>query len=493
LGRDALKGKEVDRAIAEFNAGLKLSPDTTALFYLGQAYQLKGDKPSALKAYADSLALDANGPVAADVRKAQAELQASAAAPSPKQITEAQKLLKGLGVYAGPEDGKSGAKTEAAVKSFQRENGIAADGVLGEALLAKLRSVASDRRAKAEAYFRDGLAALKANNASGAIGGFEAGLKLASDAEAEFYLGEALRVKGDTAEALKHYKRSVEIDPHSKVAGNARDKQTMLGSASSNLSPPAASAREVGASFRDCSDCPEMVVIPAGSFTMGAATGEEEREGVQQDNRGRSEPRHDVRVKGFAAGRYEVTFAEWDACVAAGGCSERAEDKGWGRGNRPVMNVNWNDAKQYVAWLSRKTGKWYRLLTEAEWEYAARAGTTSARYWGEAIGSGNANCDGCGSQWDNRQTAPVGSFKPNAFGLHDMLGNVWEWVEDCWNGNYMGAPTDGSAWQAGQCGQRVLRGGSWFYDPRFVRAAYRHWFVTAVRGIVIGFRVARTE
>ena len=124
--------------------------------------------------------------------------------------------------------------------------------------------------------------------------------------------------------------------------------------------------------------------------------------------------------------------------------------------------MSWNDAKLYVRWLSRKTEQRYRLLTEAEWEFVARAGMTSARYWGADIGRNNANCNDCGSRWDDRQTAPVGSFEPNAFGLHDVLGNVWEWVEDCWNDSYAGAPADGTAWTSGDCRRRVLRGGSWF-------------------------------
>lgn len=167
-----------------------------------------------------------------------------------------------------------------------------------------------------------------------------------------------------------------------------------------------------GRSFRDCENCPEMVLIPPGSFIVGMAGSQQEKTVSQP----------------FAAGKYEVTFAEWDACVADGGCDgHRPDDQGWGRGRQPVINVNWDDARQYVRWLSQKTGNNYRLLTETEWEYAARAGTTTAYPWGDEIGSGNANCNGCGSQWDNRQPAPVGSFRANAFGLYDMNGNVCEW------------------------------------------------------------------
>jgi formylglycine-generating enzyme required for sulfatase activity len=157
-----------------------------------------------------------------------------------------------------------------------------------------------------------------------------------------------------------------------------------------------------------------------------------------------------------------------------------------------VINVNWDDAQHFVAWLWRITGKPYRLLSEAEWEYAARAGSTTAYYWGDAIGKGNANCIACGSRWDNRQTAPVGSFTANPFGLHEMHGNVWEWVEDCWHDGYTGAPSDGSAWISGDSEYRVLRGGSWFNIPQGLRSAYRYKYSSANRFHLIGLRVGRT-
>jgi formylglycine-generating enzyme required for sulfatase activity len=187
-----------------------------------------------------------------------------------------------------------------------------------------------------------------------------------------------------------------------------------------------------------------------------------------------------------------VTFAEWDACVAAGACA-KASDSGWGHGKQPVINVSWDDAKQYIGWLSRITGKEYRLLTEAEWEYAARAGTTTTYSWGDEIGKDNANCDGCGSQWANKQTAPVGSFKPNAFGLYDMHGNVIEWVEDPYHGSYGDAPVDGSAWlQDANASSRVVRGGSWNLQPNSLRAAFRNGLPTVNRLNAFGFRLART-
>ena len=228
---------------------------------------------------------------------------------------------------------------------------------------------------------------------------------------------------------------------------------------------------------------PEMVVIPGGSFRMGCVSG--------QDCYDNEHPVHTVRVGSFELSKYEVTFEQYDRFTAATGRNP-AGDSGWGRWRRPVINVSWEDTVAYVRWLSGQTGERYRLPSEAEWEYAARAGSVTAYSWGNEIGRNRANCDGCGSQWDNRQTAPVGSFGPNGWGLHDMHGNVWEWVQDCWNGSYGGAPSDGSAWERGDCSQRVLRGGSWINLPRYLRSAYRNWITTTSRYVIDGFRVART-
>jgi formylglycine-generating enzyme required for sulfatase activity len=196
--------------------------------------------------------------------------------------------------------------------------------------------------------------------------------------------------------------------------------------------------------------------------------------------------------KPFAAGKFEVTFEAWDACVAEGGCKHKPGDMGWGRGSRPVINVSWDDIeREYLPWLRRQTGHAYRLLTEAEWEYAAWAGLSSHRFaWGSD--NHNANCRGCGSIWDNNQTAPVGSFKPNEFGLSDMHGNVWEWVVDCYQSNYSDAPVDGSARVSERCESRTVRGGSWRSDASDVRATNRDGVRATTRIDFIGFRVART-
>ena len=249
-------------------------------------------------------------------------------------------------------------------------------------------------------------------------------------------------------------------------------------------------------SFQDCDVCPEMVVIPAGGYEMGSPEWEEGRSK-------REGPLHPVTISApLAVGVYEVTFEEWDACASVGGCyGYRPENSPWGssRGRRPVINVSWKDARAYVEWLSRKTGREYRLLSESEWEYAARAGTASPFHYGWTVSTEQANYNGrftygYGRKGEYRgKTVPVGSFPPNEFGLHDMHGNVLEWVEDCWHGDYKEAPGDGSAWTSGgKCSERVLRGGSWNRNPSNLRSAYREGNSTGDRNSVSGFRVART-
>jgi formylglycine-generating enzyme required for sulfatase activity len=241
-------------------------------------------------------------------------------------------------------------------------------------------------------------------------------------------------------------------------------------------------------SFRECAkDCPEMVVVPPGSFIMGSPDAEKDR-GSDEG------PLHKVAIaERFAVAKFPLTFAEWDACAAVGGCPPLA-DSGWGRGRQPAINLNWEDAQQYVAWLSRMTGKPYRLLSETEWEYAARAGTTTVNFWGDAVGADNANCIHCGSRWDGKQTSPVGSFKPNSFGLYDMQGNVWTWLADCYHDTYDGAPTDAAAWTegCGDQGRRAVRGGGWDSYDYNIRIANRDRMSFATRINDFGLRVART-
>jgi formylglycine-generating enzyme required for sulfatase activity len=242
-----------------------------------------------------------------------------------------------------------------------------------------------------------------------------------------------------------------------------------------------------GDSFKECAaDCPEMIVIPAGSFMMGSTSG---------TGRDDEHPQHQVTIaKPLAVAKFEITFADWDACGSYGDCDPRINDSGFGRSQQPVINITWNDAQRYVAWLTLMTGKPYRLLAEAEYEYAARAGTQTTYPWGGDIGKNNADCKQCGSKWDNKQPAPVGSFAPNGFGLYDMAGNVWEWTDDCYYATYNGAPTDGSAWiAAGGCNDRVVRGGAWDRESETLRSAGRgSRGNTAARFNNRGFRVART-
>ena len=258
--------------------------------------------------------------------------------------------------------------------------------------------------------------------------------------------------------------------------------------------------------FRDCDVCPEMVVVPDGSYMRGL-NGPGSCRG-----RGQEQPRHRVIIpRPFAVSKYEVTFDEWEACLADGGCrGHRPFDWHWGRGRRPVINVSWDDARAYALWLTQKTGKPYRLLSEAEWEHAARAGTGGPYHFGDTISADKANFDETFSsrlgRLYRRKTVPVGSFPPNEFGLHDMHGNVWEWVEDCRHHSYHGAPTDGSAWavgspwtdgrawiarSAGRCSSRGIRGGSWYSGHKTVTSGCRSFLPRDNRGHANGIRVAR--
>jgi formylglycine-generating enzyme required for sulfatase activity len=231
---------------------------------------------------------------------------------------------------------------------------------------------------------------------------------------------------------------------------------------------------------------PEMVVIPAGSFQMGSNNG--------SDN---ERPVHSVRLKSFAIGRYEVTFDEYDQFAVALG-KPKPKDMGWGRGKRPVINVSWEDAVAYAQWLSSVTGKPFRLPTEAEWEYAARAGINSAYFWGEkacVLFRTNIVNDAENFAWFSEnsggKTHPVGEKRPNAFKLYDMAGNVFEWVEDCWHDNYQDAPSDESSWQGGDSPGRVLRGGSWGDEPVNLRSATRYWLNSGISDPQFGFRLAQ--
>jgi formylglycine-generating enzyme required for sulfatase activity len=405
----------------------------------------------------------------------------------------------------------------------------------------------------ASADFSAGMELFKAGKMARAVGKFKQSLEAdANNAQAQFYLGESYQALKQSDKARQAYQQAVALAPSSEVASWARlrlagDKSfvaalpasapaapasAVVMAPAASVAAPAASAASAAASatavpvvttphvsaqaasatavvtvtqpagtiFRDCVSCPEMVVVPAGSFVMGSSSLET---GLYENET----PAHKVVLaKPFAVGKFEVTFEEWNACVAERACRP-AWDGGWGEGRRPVIHINYEQAVGYAEWLSEKSGKAYRLLTEAEWEYAARAGTDKLRYWGNSteracqfanVADQSArqkhpdwadtfDCDDA-----SVQTAPVGSYRPNAFGLYDMLGNVWEWVDDCYHANYQGAPTDGSTRLALDCTLRVYRGGSWYGFPKEVRTALRIKSVPTFSNDDLGFRVARS-
>ena len=369
--------------------------------------------------------------------------------------------LSSLGYEPGPADGLFGARTRDAIRRYQGEKGFEATGYLrGEETEALVALGEEAALAQAKAERRE--VQRRADEARRADGEAFASAKSSGTVEA---YGTYL----DTYPSGQHVAQARRLRSEAEIRERERREQAP------------------GRRFRDCAECPELVVVPAGSFMMGSPS---------SDSKGYSDERpvHRVTIgEPIAVGVYEVTFGEWDACRRGGGCSHNPGDRGWGRGTRPVIEVRWEDAQEYVRWLSRETGKRYRLMSESEWEYVARSGTETRYHWGDAAGRNRANCNGCGSRWDNRQTSPVGSFSANAFGLHDVHGNVWEWVEDCWHGDYAGAPPDGSArTSGGDCSRRVLRGGSWDSYPGSVRSALRGWHAAGNRSYYLGFRVART-
>jgi formylglycine-generating enzyme required for sulfatase activity len=248
--------------------------------------------------------------------------------------------------------------------------------------------------------------------------------------------------------------------------------------------PPAsapAKAVAAGTDIKDCPACPTLVSIPAGTYTMGSNTSDPSEK-----------PAHQVTVATpFAIGRYEVSVQEWNACAAAGACQKIAQPPD-ASPNAPMRDVSWDDAQQYAKWLSTVSGKPYRLPTEAEWELAARGGTSTRYWWGEQMAQGKANCKECGKPWAEGAPANVGSFAANPYGVYDTSGSVWEWVADCWHNNYKGAPGDGRAWDEPDCRVHVIRGGSWREGAPYMVASTRFKYDAGVRHSQNGFRVARS-
>jgi len=319
------------------------------------------------------------------------------------------------------------------------------------ARLKREKAEAQARQAKAQAE-RERLARIEAER--------EAKIRAKKQAEIE-------RLKRETAEA------------------QAQARQAQAQAERERLAQIQARRKKTSKVFRDSLSSggkgPEMVRIPAGSFKMGD---------IQGGGFSNEKPVHRVSVSAFALGKYEVTFAEYDKFAQATGKS-KPSDSGWGRGNRPVIDVSWNDAVAYAKWLSQQTGHTYRLPTEAEWEYAARAGTTTKYWWGNKIGSNKANCDGCGSRWDDKQTAPVGSFRANQYGIYDTVGNVWEWCSDIYREDYYSSSPHSNPKGPSTGRDRVLRGGSWGSDAQYARAAFRFDVGPGDRSHGIGFRLVR--
>lgn len=233
---------------------------------------------------------------------------------------------------------------------------------------------------------------------------------------------------------------------------------------------------------------PQMIEIPGGTFTMGCRAGAE----CRFDEK----PAREIALRRFALARTEVTFDEWDACIADRGCRRVPHDRGWGRGRMPVMGVSWIDVQEYLAWLRKRTGKDYRLPSEAEFEYALRGGTTTRFWTGKCITVAQANFDaveppeGCPQGGSVGRPVEVGAYAPNAFGLHDMAGNVAEWVQDCWRYSYRSLPVDGQPHRDAQCAHHPVRGGSWYDRGEFLRSGSRDWFESNDRVDSIGFRLA---
>ena len=379
-------------------------------------------------------------------RKAAERAAAEEAARKAAEKLAAEEAARKAAEKVAAEEAARKAADKAAAEKAARE---AADKAAAEEVARKAAAKEAARKAAAEEAARKA-AAKEATRKAAAE---EAARKAAAEAAAARKAAEKAAAEAAAAEAARR-------------AAESRAAGTKL---------------SVVETFKDCDACPEMIALPAGSFTMGTKNGD-----VSEA------PPHRVKIGySFAISRFEITAAEWIACFTAGGCDYRPKRKGM-TATSPVYNLSWLDARQYVKWLSKKTGKKYRLPSEAEWEYAARAGTKTKYWWGNAVGEGNANCKNCGGDWNRKRPAVVDSYGANPFGLQGMNGSVWEWVADCWFDSYKGAPNDGSARDRKDCQSRVLRGGSWRNDASYARSAGRFTYDHDVRYVLNGFRVARS-
>jgi formylglycine-generating enzyme required for sulfatase activity len=415
--------------------------------------QRDSDRAAAEKAAAEKAAAEkaaAAAAAAAAARKAEQKAAAAEAERKAAQQAAAEEAARKAAEQAAAEEAARKAAEQAAAEKAARK--------AAETAAAKEASRKAAEKAAAEEAARKAAAAKAARKAAAK----EAARKAAAE--------EASRKAAAEAAAAR---KAAE-----KAAAEAAAAETARRAAQAKAAGTKPSSVET---FKDCDTCPEMIALPAGSFMMGSNGGDASEA-----------PAHTMKIGfPFAIGRFEITAAEWKACFTAGGCDYRPKRKGM-TATSPVHNLSWLDAEQYVQWLSKKTGKKYRLPSEAEWEYAARAGTKTAYWWGNAVGQGNANCKNCGGDWNRKRPAVVDAFAANAFGLQGMNGSVWEWVADCWFDSHKGAGHDGSARDRKDCQSRVLRGGSWRNDASYARSASRFNYDNDVRYVLNGFRVARS-
>ncbi|GMQ75625.1 MAG: hypothetical protein BMS9Abin01_0878 [Gammaproteobacteria bacterium] len=382
-------------------------------------------------------------------------------------------------------DGKSGFVFGKLIAETQRDaDRAAAEKAAAEKAAAEKAAVAAAAAAAARKAEEKAAAAEAERKAAEQAAAQETARKAAETAAAEEAARKAAAKEAARKAAAEEASRRAAAEA---AAARKAAEKAAVEAAAAETARRAAQARAAGTkpspveTFKDCDTCPEMIALPAGSYIMGSNGGD-----VSEA------PAHTVKIGyPFAIGRFEITAAEWKACFTAGGCDYRPKRKGM-TATSPVHNLSWLDAWQYVQWLSKKTGKKYRLPSEAEWEYAARAGTETEYWWGNAVGQGNANCKNCGGDWNRKRPAVVDAFAANAFGVQGMNGSVWEWVADCWFDSYKGAPHDGDARDRKDCQSRVLRGGSWRNDASYARSASRFNYDNDVRYVLNGFRVARS-
>ncbi|ACT59479.1 SUMF1/EgtB/PvdO family nonheme iron enzyme [Hirschia baltica] len=438
-------------------------------------------------------------------------------------IADAEDFLKHLGFDPGAPDGIITQETSNAVTSFQSRFNLEINGKLRMETYEALTKIAGYKIAKdtklGSLYLTPQITKLETADDLDEIEGTS--VTIAPTAKTEANKPEALTIASSTSREndldAKKLSKNVETNPTTTQAHSPSTISTAKNTNTSTITPkptpntstqiqqskqtilsptPPSLAKTPQQFIQDCAECPQLVVIPEGRFVMGDMSGN-----AQED---RIPVRKVIFNQAFALASFETTFAEWDACVDDGKCRPIENDMGWGRGNRPVIGTSWHDAKQYTQWLSDKTGQKYRLPSEAEWEYAARAGSSTTYTFGEDLSElcqyGNGADLSTQYPWRNtacsdnfgKKTAPVGTFRANKFGLYDIHGNVWEWVEDCWHPNYNNAPTNGSAWTK-QCNNntKVLRGGSFSVQPDYLGSSNRYAFPADQYMPFFGFRVAR--